>query len=75
MSDIDQGDLKLFMLLQERYSLSSIRLAELASTMPRSSLFLLLMRPPTFPYASLSMSAHHYHLGVSGDTKVRSSTF
>ena len=46
-----------------------------ASTMQRSWVLLLLMRSPTFYNASLSMSAYHYYLSLSGDSEARLSTF
>ena len=46
-----------------------------ASTIERGWLLLLLMRSPTFYYASLSMSAYHYYLNLSGDSEVRGATF
>jgi C6 transcription factor Pro1 len=46
-----------------------------ASTIQRSWLLFLLMRSPTFYYASLSMSAYHYFLTLSGDSTARRDTF
>ena len=46
-----------------------------APTMQRSWLLLLLMRSPTFYYASLSMSAYHYYMNLSGDNEVRRTAF
>ena len=46
-----------------------------ASTIQRSWVLLLLMRSPTFYYASLSMSAYHDYLSLSGDHEARISAF
>ena len=74
-SDTDERECELFMhFIGETFALQHTSYRT-ASTMQRSWLLLLLMRSPTFYYASLSMSAYHYYLNLSGDSEVRSSTF
>ena len=73
--DIDEGEVELLMhFIGETFALQHMSYRR-ASTMQRSWLLLLLMRSPTFYYASLSMSAYHYYLGLSADSEVRVSTF
>ncbi|KAK3935497.1 fungal-specific transcription factor domain-containing protein [Diplogelasinospora grovesii] len=46
-----------------------------SSTMQKSWLLYLLTRSSTFYYASLSMSAYHYSLSLSGDSETRAVAF
>ena len=73
--DIDEGEIELLMqFIGETFALQHASYRA-ASTMQRSWLLLLLMRSPTFYYASLSMSAYHHYLSLSGDNQVRVSIF
>lgn len=73
--DVDEREVELAMhFIGETFTLQHTSY-RVASTMQRSWLLLLLMRSPTFYYASLSMSAYHYYLSLSGDSEVRVSTF
>lgn len=73
--DVDEREVELVMhFIGETFAIQHTSYRA-ASTMQRSWLLLLLMRSPTFYYASLSMSAYHYWLGLSGDSEVRISTF
>ena len=75
MSTTDEQECELFMhFIGETFALQHTSYRA-ASTIQRSWLLFLLMRSPTFYYASLSMSAYHYYLSVSGDSDVRTSTF
>lgn len=73
--DVDEREVELVMhFIGETFAIQHTSYRA-ASTMQRSWLLLLLMRSPTFYYASLSMSAYHYYLSLSGDSEVRVSTF
>ena len=73
--NIDEGEIELLMhFIGETFALQHMSYRR-ASTIQRSWLLLLLMRSPTFYYASLSMSAYHYYLGLSTDSEVRVTTF
>lgn len=74
-SDADEKEFEFFMhFIGETFALQHTSY-RVASTMQRSWLLLLLMRSPTFYYASLSMSAYHHYLNLSRDSEVRTSTF
>lgn len=73
--DIDEGEIELLMqFIGETFAIQHTSYRA-ASTIQRSWLLLLLMRSPTFYYTSLSMSAYHYYLSLSGDNQVRVSIF
>ena len=75
VSDIDEREIELVMhFIGETFALQHTSYRA-SSTVQRSWLLLLLMRSPTFYYASLSMSAYHSYLNLSGDSEVRASTF
>ena len=75
VSDFDEREIELVMhFIGETFALQHTSYRA-ASNMQRSWLLLLLMRSPTFYYASLSMSAYHYYISLSSESEVRISTF